>query len=246
MSNNDVMATQPSIKVRHPLEPLSLDEIQLAVDVLKKQTNHIKLTTRFVSVTLREAAKEKILRPSGDAVIREADVVLFDNGSNSCYEARISLENEGRLISFEHIPDVQATMTVDEQVECEQAVLRSVEFQRLVREHYGIDDVSRVMVDIWSSGYHGTEEEGTRRLARPLCFARSDPTDNGYTHPIEGLRPVVDLNLSKSRSLPHGEETHRLLLSFLSGSDSHRSVQSLSDPICGLQLYIRSGREGSH
>src|SRR5262249_44071512 len=30
--------------------------------------------------------------------------------------------------------------------------------------------------------------------ARPLCFVRTDPTDNGYVRPIEGLRPVVDLN----------------------------------------------------
>src|SRR5260370_10897392 len=50
------------------------------------------------------------------------------------------------------------------------------------------------MVDIWSAGNYGTEEDRTRRLARPLCFVRSDPTENGYARPIEGLRPVVDLN----------------------------------------------------
>jgi primary-amine oxidase len=188
----------PPIETRHPLEPLSLAEIELAVEVLKKQSDKITPSTRFVSVTLREAAKEKILYPSNDILIREADVVLFNNATNSCYEARVSLENQGRLVSLEHIPNVQPTMTVDEQVECEQAVLRSVEFQKLIREHYGIDDVNRVMVDIWSSGYYGEEEERTRRLARPLCFVRADSTDNGYTHPIEGLRPVVDLNLSKT------------------------------------------------
>lgn len=197
MMNNENNSTTSNIQIRHPLEPLSLGEIELAVEVLKKQSNKITPTTRFVSVTLREASKEKILNPSNEIILREADVVLFDNGTNSCYEARILLENEGRLISLEHIPNVQATMTVDEQVECEQAVLRSVKFQELIREHYGIDDVNRVMIDIWSSGYYGEEEERTRRLARPLCFVRSDPTDNGYTHPIEGLRPVVDLNLSK-------------------------------------------------
>jgi primary-amine oxidase len=188
---------KPNIQTRHPLEPLSLAEIELAVDVLKKQSDKITPTTRFVSITLREAPKEKILHPSNEIILREADVVLFDNGTNSCYEAHILLEHPGRLISCAHIPNVQATMTVDEQVECEQAVLRSVKFQELIREHYGIDDVNRVMVDIWSSGYYGEEEERTRRLARPLCFVRSDPTDNGYTHPIEGLRPVVDLNISK-------------------------------------------------
>jgi len=50
------------------------------------------------------------------------------------------------------------------------------------------------MVDIWSAGNYGSEEDRTRRLARPLCFLRSDPTDNGYARPIEGVRPVVDLN----------------------------------------------------
>lgn len=32
------------------------------------------------------------------------------------------------------------------------------------------------------------------RLTRPLCFLRKDATENGYAHPIEGVRPVVDLN----------------------------------------------------
>jgi primary-amine oxidase len=185
------------MKDRHPLEPLSLREIERAVQVLKKQTDKITPTTRFVSVSLREPAKEKVINKTTELIPREADVVLFDNGTNSCYEARVLLEGEGRVLSFDHIPGAQPTMTIDEQVECEQAVLRSVKFQELIREYYGIDDVSRVMIDIWGSGYYGAEEERTRRLARPLCFVRSDPTDNGYTHPIEGLRPVVDLNLSK-------------------------------------------------
>ncbi len=85
-------------------------------------------------------------------------------------------------------------MTIDEQIECEQAVLASSEFKAALKKHYGTDDTSLVMVDIWSAGNYGSEEDRTRRLARPLCFLRHDPTDNGYTRPIEGLRPVVDLN----------------------------------------------------
>ena len=49
------------------------------------------------------------------------------------------------------------------------------------------------MVDIWSAGNYGAEEERKRRLTRPLCFLRKDATDNGYAHPIEGLNAVVDL-----------------------------------------------------
>ena len=86
-------------------------------------------------------------------------------------------------------------MSVDEQIECEQAVLNSKEFREAIRKHHGITDPSLVMVDIWSAGNYGSEEDSGRRLARPLCFLRSDPTDNGYARPIEGIRPVVDLNL---------------------------------------------------
>ena len=219
--NKDDQTTESGNLTRHPLEPLSLDEIELTVRVLKHQSNKITPTTRFVSVTLREAPKEKILNSFNETISREADVILFDNETNSCYEAHVLLENEGHLISLEHIPNVQATMTVDEQIECEQAVLRSVQFQELVRKHYGIEDINRVMIDIWSSGYYGQEEERTRRLARPLCFVRSDPTDNGYTHPIEGLRPVVDLNLSKMSILKTNNRKIFPFNRFHSGSDSY-------------------------
>ncbi|CAF3900194.1 unnamed protein product [Rotaria magnacalcarata] len=183
------------METRHPLEPLSPVELERVVKLMKTGNDKVTPTTRFVSISLREPPKEKILNPTNELLSREADVVLFDNGTNSCYEASVSLEGEGSILSFEHIPGVQPTMTADEQVECEQAVLRSVEFQELVREHYGVNDINLVMVDIWSAGYYGKQEERTRRLARPLCFVRSDPTDNGYVHPIEGLRPLVDLNL---------------------------------------------------
>jgi primary-amine oxidase len=182
-----------SATIKHPLEPLTAAEVQLAVHLLK-DNGKVTPTTRFVSVTLKEPPKESVHRYSGkEPIRREANAVLFDNATNSCYEAAASLTDR-RLLSCKHIPGVQPTMTVDEQVECEQAVLASPEFRAAVKKQYGIDDTSLIMVDIWSAGNYGSEEDRTRRLARPLCFVRTDPTENGYARPIEGLRPVVDLN----------------------------------------------------
>jgi primary-amine oxidase len=179
--------------VKHPLEPLTASEVQLAVSMLK-DFGKVNATTRFVSVCLKEPAKESVHGfKAGAPIRREANAVLFDNGSNACYEVAVSLTDR-KLLSHKHVPGVQPTMTVDEQVECEQAVLRSPEFKAALKKQYGIDDTSLVMADVWSAGYYGVEEERTRRLARPLCFLRSDPTENGYARPIEGLRPVVDLN----------------------------------------------------
>jgi primary-amine oxidase len=179
---------------RHALEPLSAAEVQASIAVLKSE-GKVTPTTRFVSVALKEPAKALVHAGRHDGP-REAFAVLFDNATNSCFEAVISLA-EKRLRSWKHVPGVQPTMTIDEQAECEQAVIASPEFKAALKKHHGIEDTSLVMVDIWSAGNYGSEEDRTRRLARPLCFVRTDPTDNGYVRPIEGIRPVVDLNQMK-------------------------------------------------
>ncbi|MEO5997601.1 MAG: tyramine oxidase, partial [Chitinophagaceae bacterium] len=80
--------------------------------------------------------------------------------------------------------------------ECKEVVKKDPAFHAAIRK-YGITNPDLVMVDIWTAGNYGAEEEKTTRLARPLCFVRSDERDNGYAHPIEGVRPVVDLNQMK-------------------------------------------------
>ena len=179
--------------VRHPLEPLSAEEVRGAVELLR-EAGKVTPTTRFVSVELKEPEKGLVHGFDGrGSAPRAASAVLFDNATNACYEATLSLTDRA-LLSWVHVPGVQPTMTIDEQVECEQAVLASPEFREALKQHTGVDDTSLVMVDIWSAGNYGDAEESGRRLARPLCFLRADPTDNGYVRPIEGLRPVVDLN----------------------------------------------------
>ncbi|MSR53478.1 MAG: primary-amine oxidase [Gemmataceae bacterium] len=182
--------------IPHPLEPLTAAEVQLAVSILK-DAGKVTPTTRFVSVSLREPQKNLVHGFNGtQSIPRVAFAVLFDNKTNSCYEAMVALSKK-EVVTWKHVPGVQPTMTADEQVECEQAVLASPEFKAALKKQYGIDDTSLVMVDIWSAGNYGQPEESNRRLARPLCFMRTDPTDNGYVRPIEGIRPVVDLNEMK-------------------------------------------------
>ena len=179
--------------VRHPLEPLTANEVQTAVQLLRSR-ERLSPTIRVISLSLKEPVKDAVHQ--FDSTLpppREAFAVLFDNASNSCYEATISLTAH-ELLEFRQIPGVQPTMSIDEQVECEQAVIQSAEFKQALKKHCGTEDTSLVMVDIWSAGNYGDPDEQGRRLARPLCFLRSDPTDNGYAKPIEGFRPLVDLN----------------------------------------------------
>ncbi|HEX4611677.1 MAG TPA: primary-amine oxidase, partial [Urbifossiella sp.] len=177
----------------HPLEPLSAAEVAAAVAVLR-DAGLATPTTRFVSVALREPPKAAVHAGTGwDQLPREAFAVLFDNATNAATEAAVSVTAR-TVLSSRVVTGVQPTMTIDEQAECEQAVLASPLFRAALEKHYGITDPALVMVDIWSAGNYGEPEESSRRMARPLCFVRTDPTDNGYARPIEGLRPVVDLN----------------------------------------------------
>src|ERR1700722_19623620 len=181
-------------KAFHPLEPLNPVEISSVVNTLRLEKN-LGNGIRFISVALKEPTKQEVKSYQQNPeleIARLAFVLLFDNTKNECYEAIVSVDR-GIVISWKHVPGVQPTMSSDEQIECEKAVLESKEFREAVLK-YGVTDVNLVMVDIWSAGYYGTEEERTMRLARPLCFVRTDPTDNGYARPIEGVRPVVDLH----------------------------------------------------
>ena len=177
----------------HPLEPLSASEIKQVVELVRGLST-FNATTRFISIMLSEPEKPTVYAwPDGPIPNREAVVVLFDNAANGSWTVMLDL-SKGTVLKSEAGPaGAQPTLSIDEQMECEQVVLASEEFKAALLRHYGTSDTSLVMVDIWSAGNYGSEEDSTRRLTRPLCFLRGDPTDNGYAHPIEGIRPVVQI-----------------------------------------------------
>ncbi len=181
----------------HPLEPLDAHEVRTAIDLLRAHPSYSS-TTRIISIMLKEPPKRTVFTwPDGNQGPRQAIATIFDNAVNQAYRATLDL-TAGTIMTVEAAPaGAQPTLSIDEQEECEQAVLASEAFRVALERHYGISDTSLVMVDIWSAGNYGSEEDRTLRLARPLCFLRSERGENGYAHPIEGIRPVVDLNQMK-------------------------------------------------
>lgn len=180
------------VVVDHPLEPLTADEIRTAVSILRKELNLGK-STRFVSVALKEPAKDVVLNfKAGDPINREAFMIILDNADGKTYETVVSI-TEAAVKTWEYIPGVQPSIMLDEFEECEQIVKANPEFQEALKKR-GITDFDLVMVDPWSAGNFGNEEELGQRLSRTLSWVRSSPHDNGYAHPIEGVIAVVDLN----------------------------------------------------
>ena len=83
--------------MRHPLEPLSSQESQLAVRLLRN-AGKVTPTTRFVSVSLKEPPKDARPRRHGADLPREAFVVLFDNATNTAHEAVVALSRGTRRL----------------------------------------------------------------------------------------------------------------------------------------------------
>ena len=178
--------------VAHPLDPLTADEIARASSILKSE-RQLGDRVRFETVVLHEPDKQSVIDfLPGATVPRSAFIVVLDNNTASTYEAVVSLD-EGRVVSWEHIPGVQPRVMFDEFLECEAMVRANPEFLAAIAKR-GITDPSLVMVDPWSAGNYGYADEEGRRLVLARSFVRSSPTDNGYARPIEGVTAVVDLN----------------------------------------------------
>lgn len=177
---------------QHPLDPLSPEEISAAVSLLRSEKS-LGDQVRFAVVTLHEPPKDVVRNfKAGDPIQREAFMVLLDNATAQTYEAVVSITQEA-IASWKHIPDVQPCIMLDEFLVCEQTVKNHPDFQAALARR-GITDIDRVMVDPWSAGNFGVEEEKGLRLSRTFCWIRSGPNDNGYARPIEGVMAMVDLN----------------------------------------------------
>ena len=180
------MTTQAQPTTRHPLDPLTAEEIALATRLLRAE-RRLGDRVRFITVDLREPPKAAASGPAE----REAFAVLLDVADGQTYEAVVSLSAE-KVRDWRHVPGVQPAITFDEFFTCERVVKADPAFREALRRR-GITDVDLVMVDPWSAGYYGDTAERGRRLLRALAWVRPGPDGNGYAHPIENVVAVVDL-----------------------------------------------------
>jgi primary-amine oxidase len=180
---------------RHPLDPLTADEVARAWSLVRTHDG-LGPRVRVISVALAEPLRAALSGPGADhPVERAAFVVLMDRDARKAYEAAVAL-TQGRVVSWTHLPGVQPAIVLDEFFECEAAVRADPGWQAAMRRR-GITDFSLAMVDPWSAGNFGIEEEKGRRLSRTLTWVRKSPTDNGYARPVANLIATVDLDEMK-------------------------------------------------
>ncbi|MGH2968560.1 MAG: primary-amine oxidase [Solirubrobacteraceae bacterium] len=190
----------------HPLDPLTADEISAAAAILRRDRG-VTDRWRFASIELREPSKQAVRdhRP-GDPITREATVICWNRDDGNVYKARVELTGD-RVTAWEHRPDGQPNMTVDEFHECDEALRRHPRVIEALAQR-GITDIDRVLIDTWAYGAHLVPEAHRGgRVGWADVWYRSREGSSPYANPVTGLHFVVDLNRME---LLEVEDAHRV------------------------------------
>lgn len=179
----------PPAQAAHPMDPLTGQELQAAVALLK-QHGKVDANTRLPFMNLLEPTKQELAKwERGRAIPRRAFVMLFKG--TKTYEARLDL-TKGKLESYEHIPGVQPPILAEEYGLAHSIAILDPRFQAALAAR-NITDYNAVICMPLTAGYDGVPDEKGRRLLRVTCLYAGD-TSNGWSRPIENLTAVVDLN----------------------------------------------------
>src|SRR5215218_31522 len=84
-------ATGNSTEVRHPLDPLTVEEFRKTTTILRRDRG-LDARWRFASIELKEPSKDTVGSFSpGDPISREALVVCWNREDGQAYKAVVSL-----------------------------------------------------------------------------------------------------------------------------------------------------------
>ncbi len=174
----------------HPLDMLTGEEISLASRIVRADGRFTDCST-FVHVVLHEPTKDALAAAGDGPLPREVEVQLVTGPEIQVVEVLASLTQQ-KVLRWDVVDGMRPTLLFGEAAH---AIFRTKEHPDYVAAlaRRGITDVDNVQIDPWPAGAFGYEAEEGRRIARCISFLRTDPQDNGYARPIEGLIVHFDL-----------------------------------------------------
>ncbi len=165
------------------MTPLSESEISLAASIVERDGG-LDADAWFETIAPDESQGRN---PES----RRAYVCCYEPSSNRTFAGVVDLE-QAALVKWDHLEGIQARIVPDEfDIACKLA-RQHPEFIQALKDR-GVDDPSRVLIESWSAGNFGSEEEQTKRIAYGHCWLMNDANDNPYARPIANLHPVFDL-----------------------------------------------------
>jgi primary-amine oxidase len=178
-------------KPRHPLDPLTKDEITTTVRVLLA-AGRVTDESRFPILALNEPPKDEVLKfKAGKPFRREAFAVVFERAANKTFEAVVDLHNK-QLLSWKYIPDVQPPL-MPEDMQLVDAITRAdPRWQEAMRKR-GFTDLQQIAIDPWPAEEPAPVDQAGMRLLNSVSFYKGH-AKNYYARPIEG--PIASINLN--------------------------------------------------
>ncbi len=196
-------STAPEQVAKHPLDPLSEEEINQTTHMLNA-SGRITPRMRIMAYSPHEPAKDVVLAWSaGQEVTREVFVVIRDHERRLTIEAIVSL-HENAIRAWSERGDVQPALTYPEVFGAMQVAYDDATFQAALAKR-GITDLSSVVLFPWTAGNWGPEDAAEKgRLIRLQATVSSGPEDNYSARPLEGLIVTVELDGMTARIEDHG------------------------------------------
>ncbi|RDB19304.1 Copper amine oxidase 1 [Hypsizygus marmoreus] len=199
-------STKVPLAFKHPLDPLTPDEIAAASLAVRKhiaalpEIKAIKFITlyllpapkrdvlAFLGIPLSPGSKPEEPRP----IVRKAEADFLDLVNGGAYNVILSLiDGEWTVDTIEKLPEIQQPqISVEELVEAE-GVIKADERVRKLAADVGVTP-DQIVCDGWSIGYDERFPQ-SRRVQQALVFARFSKHDNLYAHPMDFV-PVIDAN----------------------------------------------------
>jgi primary-amine oxidase len=178
----------------HPLDPLTPEEIEQVLEVLKKEDVYNEYL-RFTEISIKLPEKEAVWdwvfsEEKEESFVREAELIALDN--NTVIEGIVDLTND-KLVSWEVIEGAQGMIILDDFETAQSAIENSAEFAEALKKR-GIDDPTKVVTTPLTVGYFAGEDKLEEDASLLKVVSYLDVGDGNYwAHPIENLVAVVDL-----------------------------------------------------
>jgi primary-amine oxidase len=220
----------------HPYDPLTAAEIGRAVAVVR--ASHADLASmRFPLVRLDSPTKETVRQYPAQQPARSAFVIIYDRDAAATFEARVDVE-AGVVTSWKQIPGVQPAIMIEEILALED-IVKSDPAAVAALERHGVDDLSLLQIDPWSTGTLPVQGvDSRRRLIRASAYVRRFKEDNGYARPVGNLVFVIDCNAKSVAAILDGNPVP---LPPESGNYDTESAGPLRDDLRPLEITQPEG-----
>jgi primary-amine oxidase len=189
--------------VRHPLAPLTADEITTACRILK-ESGTVDPGVRISYVALVEPPKDVVAAWDGSPVPRQVSCIVYDRTRRLTQWCTVSLD-AGAVTEVVDRTGEQVPIMLEEWVANGDAIKADPGWQAAMRRR-GITDFDRVQIDPWPASNFGLDVDATgRRLARGVAYVTEFLGDNAYAHPVENLVAIVDRDTGEVVEIDEGE-----------------------------------------